>query len=490
MLTQQQIEQYRKKYNIIPPATPQSGGIKTQKKTLEQRLSEIDAVGENPNISASLPIENQPKEQSYFERVGGALKNVITEPSKYFMESVNKNTNPVSTALGTVRRGLEGIGSAAYSVLPEKITQPIDSLVGEAAKKIKLPEAINLYKGFKQENPNLAKIIQPVEDSARIALAMPAFKGLQVGVEDGVKTVEKISEKQAVKAAEKATKESSRLTTSIINGKIKDIPVAQKVLTSIDTKAIKTYSDLKNVLKNKTDDLLKEVNSLLVKDKNLYKPEKLSLTKKVGLKEVNKDFVSEAIDHLESVYKTSNDIVNTERMSQLRNRLKKTGISLEDVNNIAKEYGVEIGQKAFSKTGEPLTSVSARAAENTRKGIKETLRELSPDKKSLDSLDKQASESIRIEKLVSSVDEGVNRLAGKIKQEGPIMQTGRTVGKFAGKAVDIATGGIARNFLTSFLPSNIGNKVMNFVDLEKNLNKSLKRLKEIENKKIKLPKKI
>jgi len=111
--------------------------------------------------------------------------------------------------------------------------------------------------------------------------------------------------------------------------------------------------------------------------------------------------------------------------------------------------------------------------ENIRKGLKETVKNLSPNKKAITALDGSVSDAIKVEKLLKDMVEKVNGLQSKFKNESALMSAGRMAGKTVGRVIDTVSGGTIRGMLTSFLPSNIGNKIMNSVDLQRALRKNL-----------------
>ncbi|MEK7112553.1 MAG: hypothetical protein AAB875_04445, partial [Patescibacteria group bacterium] len=113
--------------------------------------------------------------------------------------------------------------------------------------------------------------------------------------------------------------------------------------------------------------------------------------------------------------------------------------------------------------------------ENVRKGVKDTLRNLLPDDKAK-LIDKNLSEHINTKELVQKMEEKVNSLSQKVSDRGLIEK----VGRLTGKTVDVATGGFVKGALTSFIPSNVGKKVMNSLDLEKNLSKNLKLIEKAD----------
>jgi len=69
----------------------------------------------------------------------------------------------------------------------------------------------------------------------------------------------------------------------------------------------------------------------------------------------------------------------------------------------------------------------------------------------------------------------VNVLGNKIKERGLLEKAGR----LAGKAVDFVTLGATRGFLTAFIPGNVGNKVLNSIELQTALKKNLSKLDKI-----------
>ena len=144
------------------------------------------------------------------------------------------------------------------------------------------------------------------------------------------------------------------------------------------------------------------------------------------------------------------------------------------MNDLARKYGREFGNKAFSKLGDPLTSVNAQAFENTRKGVKEAVRSQMPDDVAK-TLDKSMSDLINTNRLVKKMEERVNALYQKAKKRGVLEQVARK----AADIVNVATFGTISGFVSRLLPSNVGLKVLNSIDLEKALSKNLNKLDDL-----------
>ena len=164
----------------------------------------------------------------------------------------------------------------------------------------------------------------------------------------------------------------------------------------------------------------------------------------------------------------------TEIVEQLKTKLETQGLTLRELNDLAREYGVEFNRKAFSKLGEPLTSVNAQAFENTRKGIKQVVRRMMPDDVTK-MLDKRMSEMFNTSRLVGKMEEKVNALYQKVQKRGVLKRASMKLAN----VVDAATFGTVSGFLSRMLPSNVGLKVMNSIDLEKSLNKLLKKFDKL-----------
>lgn len=259
----------------------------------------------------------------------------------------------------------------------------------------------------------------------------------------------------------------------ITQGTKPEIFKAKKAMELIDTKGIKTYTNLKEVAKHKIGELSSKQDDILLNQGKIHKTREL-VVREGGTRQ---NFVTTALKQLKELYSKTFDNVNLSRVNQIENKLRTQGLTTQEVNNIAREYGVEFGRKAFSKTGEPLTTVNAVGFENVRKGVKATARRFLPNNASK-ALDDNITNLFTLQRTAEKMERAVQKLSNKVKQRNILERLGR----LAGHAVDVATGGLPRSFLTSFLPSNIGNKVMNSLDLERELARNLSRIEKLAEK--------
>jgi len=271
--------------------------------------------------------------------------------------------------------------------------------------------------------------------------------------------------------------EIEAIVGKIIQGDKADIEPAKLALQSLDTTGVKTYEDLANLAEDHIGVLASVQDDILGSIKKAVSSPKFDTVVKQGATTLKQNFVWKALDHLEELYTKTDAMEDLAKIKELKSKFTAKGLTIQEANNIAREYGSNFGKKAFSvKTGDPLTSVNAVQFENVRSGIKDVVRANIKDE-APKMLDEQMSKLYTVKRLAVQMAEKVNNLENKIIKRGLIEKIGRKIGR----SIDIMTGGSLRGFLTSFLPSNIGNKVLNSVDLEKLLSKNLKLFEKLSN---------
>lgn len=261
----------------------------------------------------------------------------------------------------------------------------------------------------------------------------------------------------------------------IVQGKkIADQPAAN-VLSKLDTSGVRTYSDLGSKLNEFVQSNLKKVDTEFAKNPTPQPLESLTKTFGEGDTSIKINYVQDAIEQLKELYTKTKEPSALVKINQLETKANSAGLTPSEINNLARQYGTEFGSKAFTKTGDPLTSVNARAFENTRAGIKGTARSFLTDE-TAKVLDKTISEALNTKILVDKMTEAVNKLQRRVNQRG----LGEKIGRAVGGVVDVATGGALKGlFKKIFLESNVGLKKMNALDLEAQLQKNLKIVQDL-----------
>lgn len=287
----------------------------------------------------------------------------------------------------------------------------------------------------------------------------------EVGWDDIERIAKETLDNTDVEAARKVAGE-------IIQGPKELQDTGRKVLTKLDTSKVRSYDDLAEVIRKRIGE-----NSTTVDDAFNARPEKIGFDKlakeiKVGDKIIKANPVDDALNHLEEFYDGSKDYANAERIRQLK---EAGSLTAKEVNDVAREYSREFSSKAFNKVGDPLTSVNARAMENTRSSVKEIARSLI-DGDGAKLADKETSQLYNVLKYAEDNAKKATVLRQKLTDRGLLEKAG----DWAGHTVDKLTGGSVRSFVTSFFPRGQGLKPANFVELENGLAKNLDKLNKLQ----------
>jgi len=450
----------------------------------------------------------EPQKQGFVQEAVGRVKKVAQDTAADYKgiaqtydearASGDKMALP-AMALSATAAAPKAVGNLAAEgikqILPDKwkdsMKDWLGKVIGSKAVQEKIVQPVTK---FSEENPQAARAIG---DVVEIAGALPLFKGAQAGVKGAVKSGEVITDVArkatpvAKEIAETATEALARtpqqiadakllnqvrvnkLVNTIVQGKTDDIAKARKVLSSVDTTGVKSYSDLVDVVRNNIDTKLSKVDELLAETPDLFKLKNLQVVKKVGEETVKYNYVNRALNGLQEVYNKTADKVSETMIKQLRDKIKDEGIDLKSLNELARRYGTEFGDKAFNKrTGQALTSVNAEMYENIRKGLKETVKNLSPNKKAITALDGSVSDAIKVEKLLKTLVEKINTAQAKLVKEPVIKKYGKTIGKGIVEGADLLSGGALKGMTMSLL-KNTTDKAMSYLDMEKALRKNL-----------------
>jgi hypothetical protein len=236
-------------------------------------------------------------------------------------------------------------------------------------------------------------------------------------------------------------------------------------LTQIDPSNIKTYQDLETSLGDKITQVAQ------LQDKALgTRPEAINLQ---DLTVKGHNFVNDALDQLQQYYEKTNNIDGQNQIAELKNKAQTQGLTIKEVNDLARQHGQDLN--AYNANGELASGLNKQAAENTRQGLKTTVRQYMGDQ-ALQGSDSQLSDLINTRSLVNQVAEKANALGQKIQQRGLLAK----IGYYSGKAVDMLSGGTLKNFVNYFIPRGEGLKTLNALDLEKGLQKNLQLLQSLD----------
>ncbi len=413
----------------------------------------------------------------------------------------DQNLNPVAGGLSTgwnIAKGainalaapLKPVVGGLMGMLADSV-QKNPGLLGPIIKAVSphVEGAANLYNHVRTQYPNLTAGGEgAIGLGVGLPLAMAGAEGTLNKAADlvtsGMPSAAEFGAagntlKQAVPgfeppSAQETADKVTRAVGQITQGKPEEIPAATRALGELDTSKVKTYKDLQQVTQSHYSSLNNAQTEHLAQFPDVHPLEDFSITAGKGANAITTNPVNTAIDHLTELYTKTGD---TQALAQLKDFEatieQQGGATVSQANDLAKEYG--LARSGFSDaTGQPLTSVNGQLYENTRSSLKSAMRDLLPDDTSK-ILDSKISDSIRLQNLTEDVQKGLQKIQNKMGERG-ILES--LAGKGA-KIIDTATGHSLRGLLQGFLQSNIGNKTMNFQDLENILSKNLGKITDL-----------
>lgn len=429
----------------------------------------------------------QAKNPGFVDRVKENIKSGVSKIVQGQKQFSNPTLSPYDKVSGALKGGaglLETVGAPASATLQPVIKPTLGRAVEYAADKISDSKSVQRFADSKW-----GKILEAgTEDVSNIANIAGTVGGSRVvgniygGASKTVSNVNKqiVSDvKTGIQQAPKMFDQVKKMTEAtppkpveamgqVLQGKTDDIATGFKGLRKLDLKDVKTYGDFSKKIDEGIGSLAKEVDDHLLKDPKSYGLKDLEIKAKTkGGKPVKMDAISRSLEQLEELYTSIGDDVEAGNIRELMNMARTKGLTRKQVNDIAREYGSEFKSKAFSKTGDALTSTNAQKFEMTRKGLKTVAR------KGLDGttqkLDETMSALYRVQKLVKKNEEAVNTLKQKIQERGLLEKAGHHLSK----VTDILSGGSLRGIIGGLLPRGAGYKTMNALDLEQVLQRNL-----------------
>ena len=440
-----------------------------------------------PLTPSPLGDKTQPEKPGYFERVKGRLVErgeAVAEDIVRPDISRTAGASPLEVTKQIGEAGLRTAGQFAGAVFDPLMEAPgVKEATEFVGEKLAGTETMKKYAGWAQKHPDAAKDIEAVLD---IAGLFGLGKGAKVGAE-AVEAGAKATREAAVVGAEKAVKVGIELVEQgkkiieppkpsalqaagqVLQGKTKDIKAGVRALKELDTAGVKTFDDLAQKAGTRIEELAAGVDEALDNTVGVKLKDLVLTGKTTAGKAVSVDYVSRALNQLKEMYGKIGDAVRMENIDEVLAKAKTGGLTRKEVNDIARTYGQEFGQKAFGKTGEALTSVSAQAYEHTRRALKAVARK-GIKGEAAKAMDEAMSDLYRLKDLVRKNAEAANKLAQKIQERGLLEK----VGYKASKYLDVLTGGGIRGVVGGLLPRGVGYKVMNALDLQAVLERNLK----------------
>lgn len=273
----------------------------------------------------------------------------------------------------------------------------------------------------------------------------------------------------------KVEQQVENIAGRILGGK-KDIkPETIKAITELPIEQIKTQEGFKNAINTRIKNLAEKMDDFVTKnytqadDVNKY-------TKSFNLADgqsITENPISNAVQDLAKFYNETGDTSSLAKVINLQQKISTGGITKQEINTLAREYGSEFKKKAFGVTGEPLTSLSAGRYENTREALKGAFREGLP--KEIVDYDKRMSGLYDARINVDKNIERVNSLKRVLKERGLLEKMSIGLFNFVDLLSFGSIKGISRGLVKSLVPDFAKNR-LDALEVEGLLNKNLKKL--------------
>lgn len=437
-----------------------------------------------------------------FTAVGESVFGGMQKASNALTQSIEGKRNPLLAGADIAGNLLGGFTQAAGDVptgagkvaLSQEQEDAVTNKLTETIKPImESPEVLALmqkYEGLdentKQNLRTAGNLSMALVDILTLGgagrVAGVAKEGVETGIKTGVKVAGEVGEtltdvarqggRLTAELAGKVTPKPTAIQAvgQVLQGKTEDIEEGVKAFANLNIEGVKASTGLLKKIDDTISTLAKQVDDILAKDTTLTKLKDLVIEGKTAAGKIIKNNpVETGLKHLEELYTKTGDLVSAQNIKDILKKAKTVGLRRLEVNDASRVYGQEFGQKAFSKLGDPLTSVNAQLFENTRKSLKEIARKGLGGSKA-EALDKAMSSLYNTRTLIRKNVDAVTKLQQKIQERGLFEKIGHTVSKYG----DILTGGSIRGLVGGLLPRGAGYKVMNALDLEAQLAKNLK----------------
>jgi predicted Fe-Mo cluster-binding NifX family protein len=455
---------------------------------------------ETPIDINAVQWDDAPAEQSLMDRIRASFDKRIENARKL---QQNPNMTGVERAIGNAGQGMGMVADipmelvkSGVSAIPDFLKNAVTEtqlpfLGGQSLKQVGQSSAPILggisqgYNALEQAAPRVTNVLDATGNALNLGgtlgMINPAAQGIKgVGAPiQGAATATKNAffpkptSEEALRQILQAAR--GQKNPAIIS---KNLAAGERALNRLDLKGVNTYNGIRTKLDEAIPALSKSVDDELLKNTKIYTLDDLATkqpvqtlgqgTAAIPQSPIEVNFAKDALTHLEELYTKIGEKGKAADIKNTLTRAEWDGISKKEVNDIARTYNKEFGDKAFDVKGDPLTSVNAQQYETVRRGLKEVARrDMPPAAAELDGL---MSDIYRTKDLISRNEAAVHQLRDQFKQRGLGEKAVDNIIKYA----DIVTRGTITGILSKLTTRGFGYKLNNWVELEERLTKNLK----------------
>lgn len=441
----------------------------------------LDQEAKKYNIDLT-PFKPKVEQPSQMSRLGTALKDRVGTVTEQFKQ-VGDAEGVVETAAQIAQTPLKVVGQAAGAV-GDVIGAGVNVATGGGLDKLSEYIATTetgkqlgtMLSKLQQEQPEIAGTLGDLFNIGTVGLGGAAAKPVARAIGTGIKEGAEATATGAMKAGQflkegisptptlgKALEEATVAKTA------KEIPAFQKAVSAIDTTDVKTFADLNKKFQEAIPTISKQVDDELLKDTTVYKVQDLLIPQvtKSG-KEIKTDYITRALDGLDDLYTKLGDDVSKADIEDLKAKAQTQGLTRFEVNNLARQYNIEYGNKAFTATGDIKQGFNADVYESTRKGLKDIARGGLGGEQAK-ALDSSLTAIYDAQRLAERNANAVQAMKTRIEEKGWVGKGIRSIFE----ASDLLTGGAVRALRDTVLARGNAQKLQNVLELENKLKKNL-----------------
>jgi len=343
--------------------------------------------------------------------LGTAWSNLLNLSNKA-KAGIEENFNPLKLLSGAAKGAIGTVRDLANT--GERIMNTPLKAIGLMPKDEKT--------GIEQLAPNAEQDLKATSNAERLGKVGEFIGEMALPIDEIGKGISNVGKGLEYN---KAIKNVDALVGAATQGTSEAAQAAKRALTSFDTTGVKDAASYASAAKERIGAIAEKSSAILRGIDNSPKPVYEYLVKSG---KIATNPVVDAVEHLEELYNKTGDTKGIDWIEKIKDKIKfnglpnaknTIGLTLEEVNNLAKTYNSEFSEKAFSKrTGEALTNVNAQLIENTRSGLKTAVKNLLPPDARMvfDHLDKSMSDLLTVKDSAETVAEKANALKQKIDQ--------------------------------------------------------------------------
>lgn len=384
----------------------------------------------------------------------------------------------VDTAISGVQTQGD-VGASGATGATTGVTEAVSSFLptGKATKAVS--KALRTLAPGYAGDVSMGLTGQRGEDREGASAFIPGIGTALSGVLGGAGKAASMNAERKATAGARKTAEVNSLLGRVFQGEVGD---TEKILPAfqnlVKDKKINfqdpnfNYTTFKQNVDDRISQISGKLDDALDTKVDIYPMSQLGTKVTTGKTSVTHNFVTDALDQLEDFYVKTNNPARQAEIALLKNKAENSGLTVKEINNISRLHGQEMS--GYNANGQLASGLSKQAAENTRRGLKDTARNLFGDETSK-AADAEVSGLIKMRDLITDIESKANDLKQRIIPR----KFGEEVSNRILTVIDTLTNGGLRGIAQWIIPRGKGDKLLNALDLEKQLSKNIDKISKL-----------